>query len=141
MDKITEQIIKYDDIRVGDRIRVEWMMGGILYSQTGTVAKINIDGDPEAQSGWIIGTACIKESIKNGEKITITLLDRPTPKLSTEVGSVIHVSECRGAKCDTLAILGYDIWWYTPVPVAGRSFHDPSDITEWEPREFVEVQE
>ena len=133
-------IIQYDDVRIGDRIRVEWMVSDLLHAETGTVAKIHTDGDLSTQARFI-GPEYIQERINNGEQITITLLERPKPKLPTEVGSVIHVSECRDVECDTLAMLGYDRWWYTPVPVIGYSFHDPSDITKWEPREFVEVQE
>ena len=42
---MTEQQIKPEDIHVGDRIRVEWMVEDILYSQTGTVAEIDKNGD------------------------------------------------------------------------------------------------
>ena len=138
---MTEQQIKPEDVRVGDRIRVEWMVEDILYSQTGTVAEIDNNGDFQTKSELVIGPLYIKARIRKGEQIAITLLSRPTPPLPTEVGSVIHVSECRGEKCDTLAMLGYDRWWYTPVPVTGYSFHDPSDITAWEPRNVVEVSE
>ena len=139
---MTEQMtIKPEDIRVGDRICVEWMAGNVLRAETGMVAKMDMDGDIWSQEGWLIGPAYIKYRISKGEQITITLLDRPKQPLPTEVGSVIHVSECRGAKCDTLAMLGYDMWWYTSIPVAGRSFHDPSDITEWEPCNVVKVSE
>ena len=138
---MTEQQIKPEDVRIGDRIRIEWMTDDILHAETGTVAKIHTEGDFQTKSEWVIGPAYIKERIRKGEKIAITLLSRPTPPLPTEVGSVIHVSECRGVECDTLAMLGYDRWWYTPVPVTGYSFHDPSDITAWEPSNVVEVQE
>ena len=137
-----EQMVKYEDVRVGDCIRVEWMVDDILETLTGTVAKVDADGDFESKEGRVIGISYIKESISDGEKITITLLDRPKKPLPTEVGSVIHVSECRGSKCDTLAIhLGDDGYWYTPITVAGFSLHNPRDITAWEPRNVVEVQE
>ena len=135
-----EQTIKPEDIRIGDRIRIEWMEDDILRAETGTVAKIHMDGDFRSQAGWLIGPLYIKERIRKGEQITITLLDRPKPKLPTEVGSVIHVSECRGVKCDTLAMSDYYSRWYTPVTVDGHSLHDPSDITEWEPRNVVEAE-
>ena len=138
---MTEQQIKPEDIHVGDRIRVEWMVEDILYSQTGTVAEIEKNGDFQTKSELVIGPLYIKARIKGGAQITITLLDLPEPKLPTEVGSVIHVSECRGVICDTLAMSDYDSRWYTPVTVDGRSLHDPSDITAWEPRNVVEVQE
>ena len=77
---MTEQQIKPEDVRVGDRIRVEWMASDILRAETGTVAKIDMDGDPRTQSGWLIGPAYIKERIYKGEQITITLLDRPAPQ-------------------------------------------------------------
>ena len=134
-------MIKPEDVRVGDRIRVEWMVDDVLYSQTGTVAKINGSGALQTKSEWFIGPLYIKARIRKGEQITITLLDRPKPPLPTEVGSVIHVSECRGEVCDTLATLDDDGWWYTPTPVERNSFHNPSDITAWEPRNVVEVQE
>ena len=129
-------MIKYEDIRVGDRIRVEWMVGDVLETETGTVAKIDVSGGLRTKEGCYIGSSHIN---KNG-KSTITLLDRPKPKLPNEVGSVIHVSECRGFECNTLAVLDYDWNWYTPIPVAGYAFHNPSDITAWEPRNVVEVQ-
>ena len=138
---MTEQQIKPEDIHVGDSIRVEWMVDDILYSQTGTVAEIDKNGDFQTKSELVIGPAYIKERIRKGEQITITLLDRHKPKLPTEVGSVIHVSEYRGVKCDTLAILNHYGTWYTPTPVERHSFHNHSDITEWEPRNVVEVQE
>ena len=138
---MTEQQIKPEDVRIGDRIRIEWMVEDILHAKTGTVAKIDGSGDFQTKSEWVIGPLYIKARIRKGEQIAITLLSRPTPPLPTEVGSVIHVSECRGVECDTLAMLGYDRWWYTPVPVTGYSFHDPSDITAWEPSNVVEVQE
>ena len=137
---MTEQMITPEDVRVGDRIRVEWMVGDILYAATGTVSEIDMDGGIISQEVWLIGPAYIKEHIRNGKQITITLLSRPTPPLPTEVGSVIHVSECRGVECDTLAMLGYDRWWYTPVPVTGYSFHATVDITAWEPCNLGEVQ-
>lgn len=137
---MTEQMIKYEGVRVGDRIRVEWMVDDVLETWTGTVAKVDADGDFESKEGRVIGISYFKESINDGEKITITLLDRPKKPLPTEVGSVIHVSECRGVECDTLAMLGYDRWWYTPVPVTGYSFHATVDITAWEPCNLGEVQ-
>ena len=137
---MTEQMIKYEDVRVGDRIRVEWMVDDVLETWTGTVAKVDADGDFESKEGRVIGISYFKESINDGEKITITLLDRPKQPLPTEVGSVIHVSERRGIECDTLAMLGYDRWWYTPVPVTGYSFHATVDITAWEPCNLGEVQ-
>ena len=133
---MTEQMIKYEDIRVGDRIRVEWMRGDVLETETGTVVKIDVSGGLRTKEGCYIGSSHIN---KNG-KSTITLLSRPKTPLPTEVGSVIHVSKCRGTKCDTLAMLDSDWQWYTPIPVAGYEFHNPSDITAWEPREVVEVQ-
>ena len=75
-----EQMIKYEDVRVGDRIRVEWMVDDVLRAETGTVAKIDMDGDPRTQSGWLIGPAYIKERINTGKHINITLLDRPAPQ-------------------------------------------------------------
>ena len=80
---MTEQQIKPEDVRIGDRIRIEWMRGkygDVLYSQTGTVAKIDKNGDFQTKSEWFIGTAYIKERINRGEQITITLLDRPKPQ-------------------------------------------------------------
>ena len=77
---MTEQQIKPEDIHVGDRIRIEWMADDILRADTGTVAKIHTDGDLRSQAGWLIGTAYIKERINRGDKITITLLDRPAPQ-------------------------------------------------------------
>ena len=133
--------IKPEDVRVGDRIRVEWMKGDVFKTWTGTIALIDGDGDPWTQEDWLIGPTFIQERINKGERITITLLDRPKPKLPTEVGSVIHVSECRGEVCDTLAIFDSGGWWNTAESVDGRSFHSPSNITEWEPRNVVEVQE
>ena len=138
---MTEQQIKPEDVRVGDRIRVEWMVDDILRTETGTIAKIDGSGDFQTKSEWFIGPLYIKARIRKGEKITITLLDRPKPKLPTEVGSVIHVSECRGDKCDVLAMLNYYGTRYTPTPVERHSFHNPSDITAWEPRNIVEVEE
>ena len=138
---MTEQMIKYEGVRVGDRIRVEWMVDDVLETWTGTVAKVDADGDFESKKGRVIGISYIKESISDGEKITITLLDRPKKPLPTEVGSVIHVSERRGIECDTLAVLDRDGHWYTPITVASCSFHNPSDITAWEPRNVVEVSE
>ena len=76
---MTEQIIEYEDVRVGDRIRVEWMVYDVLETWTGTVAKVDADGDFESKEGRVIGTPYIKEVINDGEKITITLLDRPKP--------------------------------------------------------------
>lgn len=134
---MTERQIKPEDVRVGDRIRVEWMVDDVLRTYTGTVAKIDRSGGLRSKEGWFIGTSHIN---KNG-KSTITLLDRPKQPLPTEVGSVIHVSECRGTKCNTLAVLYRDWHWYTPIPVSGYAFHNPSDITAWEPRNAVEVSE
>ena len=142
---MTEQQIKPEDVRVGDRIRIEWMADDILRAETGTVAEIDMDGDFRSQAGWLIGTAYIKERINRGEQITITLLDRPKPKLPTEVGSVIHVSECRGVECDTLAMLCEefceDKLWRTARWVGGYRYHESRHITACEPRNVVEVQE
>lgn len=138
---MTEQQIKPEDVRVGDRIRVEWMVDDVLHAETGTVAKIDGNGGLSSKEGWSIGPAYIQKRVNKGEQITINLLDRPKPKLPTEVGSVIHVSECQGEKCDVLAMLCDDGLWYTPISVTGYSFHSPSNITEWEPRNVVEVQE
>ena len=138
---MTEQIITPEDVRVGDRIRIERMAYDILRAQTGTVAKIDMDGDFRSKEKLFIGPAYIQERVNKGEQVTITLLSRPKTPLPTEVGSVIHVSECCGVKCDTLAIVDGDSLWYTPAPVAGYLLHNPSDITAWEPRDVVEVSE
>ena len=139
---MTEQMtIKPEDVRVGDRIRVEWMVSNFLHAETGTIAKMDMDGDFQSQAGRFIGPLYIKTRIRKGEQITITLLDLPEPKLPTEVGSVIHVSECQGEKCDVLAMLCDDGLWYTPTPVAGYSYHESPRITAWEPRNVVEVGE
>ena len=138
---MTEQMIKPEDVRIGDRIRIEYMVSDILRSETGTVAKIDKNGDFRSQEGWFIGPLYIKARIRKGEQIAITLLSRPTPPLPTEVGSVIHVSECRGRKCDTLAILDGEGLWFTPHALICGDFHEPQHITEWEPRNVVEVQE
>ena len=138
---MTEQEIKPEDIHVGDRIRIEWMVGDVLRAETGTVAKIDKNGDFKSKEEWFIGPLYIKERIRKGEQITITLLERPKPKLPTKAGSVIHVSECRGSKCDTLAILDGEGLWFTPHALICGDFHDPQHITAWEPRNVVEVQE
>ena len=138
---MTEQRIELEEVRVGDRIRIEFMMADISKTWTGTVARIGMDGDLLTQEEWFIGPAYIQDHINKGARINIVLLDRPKPKLPTEVGSVIHVSECQGEKCDVLAMLCDDGLWYTPIPVPRVSFHSPSNITEWEPRNVVEVQE
>ena len=137
---MTEKTITPEDVRVGDHIRIEWMVDDILRAETGTVAEIDKNGGLMSKGEWFIGPSFIKARIRNGEQITLTLLDRPKLKLPTGVGSVIHVSECRGVKCDTLAMFDYDRYLHTPVPVAGHSFHVPSDITAWEPRNVVEVE-
>ena len=138
---MTEQMIKPEDVRVGDRIRIEWMRGDLLTAETGTVAIIDTEGYRMSPSRWFIGPSFIKERVNKGERITITLLSRPKPKLPTKVGSVIHVSEWRGIKCDTLAILDCDMVWYTPIPQLDESqYHSPRDITVWEPRDVVEVE-
>ena len=85
MDKITEQIIKYDDIRVGDCIRIEFMMADISKTWTGTVARIGMDGDLLTQEEWFIGPAYIQDHINKGARINIVLLDRPKPQ-ETELG-------------------------------------------------------
>ena len=77
---MTERQIKLEEVRVGDRIRIEWMWGDVLRADTGTVAEIDMDGDCRSQAGWLIGIAYIKERINRGDKITITLLDRPKPQ-------------------------------------------------------------
>ena len=138
---MTERQIKPEDIRVGDRIRVEWMTGDVFKTGTGTVAQIDGDGDPLTQAEWLIGPTFIRTRVNDGQQITITLLDRPKPKLPNKLGSVIHVTECRGEKCDVLAMLNYDGRWYTPAKLDGYTYHEPSDITAWEPRNVVEVQE
>ena len=138
---MTKQQIKPEDIHVGDSIRVEWMVEDILYSQTGTVAEIDKNGDFQTKSEFAIGPAYIQKRVTKGEQITIPLLALPKPKLPPEVGSVIHVSECRGLKCDTLAMLNHYGTWYTPTPVERHSFNKRSDITAWGPRNVVEVQE
>ena len=142
---MTEQMIKPEDVRIGDRIRIEYMVSDILRSETGTVAKIDKNGDFRSQEGWFIGPLYIKARIHKGEQITITLLDRPTQPLPTEVGSVIHVSECRGEVCDTLAMLCEefceDKWWRTARWVGGYRYHESRHITAWGPRNVVEVQE
>ena len=138
---MTERQIKLEEVRVGDRIRVEWMERDILHAETATVANIGSYGGLISKEEWFIGPTYIQKRIRGGEPITITLLDRPKPKLPTEVGSVIHVSECRGEVCDTLAIFDNDGVWHTPIVVAGDYHHSPHHITAWEPRNVVEVQE
>ena len=134
-------MIKLEEVRVGDRIRVEWMERDILHAETATVANIGSYGGLISKEEWFIGPTYIQKRIRGGEKITITLLDRPKPKLPNKLGSVIHVTECMGEKCDVLAMLNYDGRWYTPAKLDGYTYHEPSDITAWEPRNVVEVQE
>jgi len=133
-----EKTIKPEEVRIGDHIRVEHTRGDLLIVQTGTVALVDEQGAFFTEKHWIIGPAFLPDMVAEG-KATIILLYRPMPPLPTEPGSVIHVTECRGETCDTLALLDDGGWWHTTKEAGGYNIHDLQDITAWEPCEVKVV--
>lgn len=126
---VKPRVIRPEDVRVGDTIRVECPAFGMTITRTGTVASLDGHGSPRtAEDGCLWGATIL------GEATTVTLLDRPEPTLPTEPGAVILCAEVRGEPYDGIAVLGSAGAWWTPVPVGGCSFHKPEDIGPGWPR-------
>lgn len=72
----------FEDIREGDLVLVEWMLGDVTITRTGVAHSL-------LSSGWYT----VKDEYLRGLNTiaTITILSRPTPSLPTEPGAVILV--------------------------------------------------
>src|SRR5690606_39074508 len=62
------------------------------------------------------------------------------PDLPTEPGSVIVNATIRGVEGLT-AILDPEGDWFTTERIAGHYYHDPEDITAWEPARIVSEED
>lgn len=107
---MTGQVIVFEDVRVGDRVRVAWRQNNIDYRAELTVAIAS--GHvlfPSERCGFGLG------GISVGGKRTITLLDRPAPPSLLDrmtaawhgIDSTYHGGAERMA--DALAIVRNDI--------------------------------
>ena len=77
-------VIHFDDIQIGDTLRVSYMIGGVLYSQEGTVVRISEKVARNEQSR-LLAKAYPQG---NWQNYTITLVDRPTYHIPSFAGSV-----------------------------------------------------
>lgn len=122
----TEKVIKFEDIRKGDRIQVSF----------DDLTFIGVAS--ELSGGWWY-TPKGRLLVASETVAVITLLDRPKPELPTEPGSVIIATEVRGVKGRWELYLRSERNWIAVDGIDGYRYHDPKHITEWEPAKIVPV--
>jgi hypothetical protein len=98
-----ERKIEFKDIRVGDTIRFEWDLLDAHDTRTGVVAKVDEERATTAQGATLAHT--------DWKGHTYFLVDRPKPKLPTEPGALIKVTQFGGASGEWLAKLASDGLW------------------------------
>lgn len=91
--------IKFDDVRVGDTVQVEWDTSGVHYAATITVSEVD--------NGWLHNS---DGNIILADDKSLTLLDRPKPELPTELGSVIVDVTTVNYRYPVAVLLHGDLW-------------------------------
>lgn len=119
--------IKFDQIRKGDTIQQKHLgltITGVAHSKSGGCAYwLTEEGGAIAETGE-----------------THYLIDRPTPPLPTEPGTVFRATEIRGIETSVIVFVRYGTLISVPVYVSanrvnGRAEHTAHHITAWEPIE------
>lgn len=128
-----EKEIEFKDIRVGDTIRREWVQRKAKWTCEGEVTAVQADDlcvEVEGASSWC----------HTGGR-TYILVNRPTPKLPTEPGSLIKVTKLNGKSSEWLARLGGDEWWdlFALTGENNGGWASPDEIEEWHHVEIFEV--
>lgn len=124
----TEKVIKFEDIREGDRIRVTFDDDDITL--TGVASELSAVWWYTPKGRFLAASETVA---------VITLLDRPKPELPTEPGSIIIATEVRGVKGRWELYLRSERNWIAVDGIDGYRYHDPKHITEWEPAKIVPV--
>lgn len=122
------QVIKFEDIRKGDRIRVTFDDGDL--TNIGVASELSADWWYTPKGRLLVAFQSVA---------VITLLDRPKPELPTELGSVIIATEVRGVKGRWELYLLSERNWIAVDRIDGYRYHDPKRITEWELAKIVPI--
>lgn len=122
------QVIKFEDIRKGDRIRVTFDDDDITL--TGVASELSAVWWYTPKGRLLAASETVA---------VITLLDRPKPELPTELGSVIIATEVRGVKGRWELYRYIDDVWLSARTIERRDSHFPEHITEWELAKIVPV--
>lgn len=118
--------IRFEDVRVGDKIRVSYVYRDVEITKTGIVSRVSA-------TIWSYDVAM---ALKSRENQFIELLERPLP---TEPGTVFRATEIRGKACDVLVFVcqrmasDSEVFYVSATPVNGIIEHNSFDITAWEP--------
>lgn len=130
-------VIASKNVRVGDRIRVEYMSGPVEYVRTGVVVALTAEGTALAEDDRILWSAT--------QQGTITLLDRLAPVLPSEPGSVIIATIHRTTGVLLVLDDTDDPSWWSAVrvttPTGPARWHSPQDITEWTHAKVVPLEQ
>ena len=133
---LTPRVISFDQIQEGDtlRVRKDYEQKGITFSRDAEgIASFQSEG------GWFTEE---RGQLVPHTATVIYLMHRPKPPLPTTPGTIFRATEVRGEQCDTIIMVREPAEEYGPGYcsahwVKGTCWHDPEDITAWEPIEGV----
>jgi len=129
-----ETTIKIEDIRKGDTIRAEYIMGTITHGRTGVAYEKDSDGD------WLtVDGSWLTDVLSTTHPRTYTLVDRPKKELPKEKGSVIIATRVRGVEGRWTMFLDGDGDWIAPEEIDTYSWHNGDKIEDWIPVNLVEA--
>ena len=129
----TVEITRVEDVRAGDVVTLSYQG----HEFTG-VAWV----DPDS-GGLNVGPEGIKWYRQDGPVADIASFVRATREVSdlpVEYGSVITKATVRGVEGQTV-ILDPEGDWFTTECIDGHYYHDPEDITAWEPARIVSEED
>lgn len=128
---MNKQIIKQEDMRAGDTIRVEWVHKGAALTHTATLHH-----DEELSER--VKAAAFRLPLET-TGANIYLVNRPMQPLPTEQGSVILVTETSSnIRLPFYAALNHDGLWLS-IP-NGQRLHS-SRIADWKEAKLVTVED
>ncbi|GAA2546046.1 hypothetical protein HD598_002119 [Neomicrococcus aestuarii] len=128
---MSEREIEFKDIRVGDTIRREWVRRKVEWTSKGEITAVHADDlcvEVEGEGLW-----CQRDGK------TYILVNRPTPKLPTEPGSVIIATKVRGVEGKWRMMLAMYEVWLSPERINDTQWHTDDNIQEWTLAEVFEV--
>ena len=131
----TVEITRVEDVRAGDVVT-------ITRNGTTVVGKIR---DVEHGDYTHLDIAALSSRLIVGDDYWWTFVSATRevpdlPDLPTEPGSVIVNATIRGVEGLT-AILDPEGDWFTTERIDGHYYHDPEDITAWEPARIVSEED
>ena len=132
----TVEITRVEDVRDGDRVTLT-RNGTVV---TGEVIRVGHRGGESRTCFEMSGMGYLAVYWAGGGSWEFVRATRQVSDLPTEPGSVIAKATVRGVEGQT-AILDPEGDWFTTECIDGHYYHDPEDITAWEPGRIVSEED